>query len=54
MIYGDKAKDIADSVIGSMRYLDTVSEPEPYQNYWDESDVWMIAYATSIHADARS
>ena len=48
VIYGDKAKEIADSVIGAMRYVDTVSEPEPYQNYWDESDCWMITYASSI------
>ncbi|NNE61460.1 MAG: sugar phosphorylase, partial [Woeseia sp.] len=32
-----------------MRYPDTVNEPAPYQNYWDEADCWMITYATSFH-----
>ncbi len=52
-IYGDGAKGLADSVIGAMRYLDSVSEPEPYQNYWDESDVWRITYGTSIHEEGQ-
>ena len=53
VIYGDRARELADSIIGAMRYLDTVTEPVPYQNYWDESDCWMITYATSIREESQ-
>lgn len=49
VIYGEQAKDLVAPVIEAMRYPEDVSEPAPYQNYWDESDCWMITYATSIH-----
>ena len=49
VIYGEQAKDLVAPVIEAMRYAEDVSEPAPYQNYWDESDCWMITYATSIH-----
>lgn len=47
-IYGERASDLVEPVIEAMRYEGDVSEPAPYQNYWDESDCWMITYATSI------
>ena len=53
VIYGERARDIVDSVIGAMRYVETVSEPAPYQNYWDETDCWMITYAGSIEEEGR-
>ena len=49
VIYGEKASDLVAPVIEAMRYGDNVEEPVPYQNYWDESDCWMITYATSVH-----
>ena len=49
VIYGEQARDLVAPVIEAMRYAEDVSEPAPYQNYWDESDCWMITYATSIH-----
>ncbi len=52
-IYGEDVEQIAASVIEAMRYPDSVSEPLPYQNYWDESDCWMITYATSIHREGE-
>ena len=52
-IYGEESEQITDSVISAMRYPDSVDEPLPYQNYWDESDCWMITYATSIHRDGE-
>ena len=52
-IYGEESEQITDSVILAMRYPDSVDEPLPYQNYWDESDCWMITYATSIHRDGE-
>lgn len=51
VIYGAQGKQLVESVIESMRYAGDVSEPAPYQNYWDEADCWMITYATSIHED---
>lgn len=49
-IYGEsKARGLASRVIEAMRYEGPVHEPEPYRNYWDETDCWMISYATSIH-----
>ncbi|MDJ0749586.1 MAG: sugar phosphorylase [Woeseiaceae bacterium] len=48
-IYGEsEAKEIVEPIIDAMRYGPSLSEPEPYQNYWDESDCWLITYATSI------
>ena len=49
VIYGDRATDLVKPVIEAMRYAGEFIEPAPYQNYWDESDCWMITYATSIH-----
>ncbi len=49
VIYGEQAKDLVKPVIEAMRYVGDFDEPAPYQNYWDESDCWMITYATSIH-----
>ena len=49
VIYGEQAKDLVAPVIEAMRYPEDVSEPAPYQNYWDESACWMITDATSIH-----
>lgn len=54
VIYGDQALTLSSSVIEAMRYPDEIVEPQPYQNYWDESDCWMITYATSIHKDGES
>ena len=49
IIYGEaKARDLVAQVIDAMRYESPISEPEPYQNYWDERDCWLITYATSI------
>lgn len=49
VIYGERATSLVEPVIAAMRYVDDVAEPAPYQNYWNESDCWMITYATSIH-----
>ena len=50
-IYGEGAADkLVTPVIETMRYPGPVSEPRPYQDYWDESDCWMITYATTIRA----
>ena len=52
LIYGgERAASVIDSVLTAMRYPEAVSEPAPYQNYWDEGDCWMITYATSIHSE---
>lgn len=49
VIYGEpRAGELVDAVIAAMRYGPSVSEPQPYQDYWDESDCWMITYADSI------
>ena len=48
-IYGeDTATALVPRVIEAMRYGPSLQEPEPYQNYWDESDCWLITYANSI------
>jgi sucrose phosphorylase len=49
IIYGERASALVEPAIAAMRYVDAVDEPAPYQNYWDESDCWMITYATSVH-----
>ncbi|MBT8079990.1 MAG: sugar phosphorylase, partial [Gammaproteobacteria bacterium] len=48
VIYGDAAGDLVEPVVDAMRYTGEVNEPAPYQNYWDETDCWMITYATSV------
>ena len=53
VIYGEKANDLVDPVVAAMRYVDEIKEPVPYQNYWDESDCWVITYATSIHEEGE-
>ena len=53
VIYGDPAEHLVGAVIEAMRYVDEVNEPAPYQNYWDETDCWMITYATSIHEEGE-
>ncbi|MEO1574234.1 MAG: sugar phosphorylase, partial [Pseudomonadota bacterium] len=54
MVYGDdRAADLLDPVIAAMRYGNSVQEPAPYQNYWDETDCWLITYATSVDAPGR-
>jgi sucrose phosphorylase len=50
VVYGkQRAAELVVPVIEAMRYAGPVREPRPYRNYWDESDCWMITYATSIH-----
>lgn len=51
VIYGEKSSSLVAPVIDAMRYAGAITEPVPYQNYWDESDCWMITYATSIRED---
>jgi len=53
VIYGGQAQDLVAPVIAAMQYSGDVDAPAPYQNYWDESDCWMITYATSIHASGQ-
>ena len=54
VIYGEaRAEALVDPLIETMRYGDEVREPAPYQNYWDETDCWLISYATSIARDGR-
>ena len=53
VIYGEPADDLVDTLVDAMRYPDDIAEPAPYQNYWDESDCWMITYATSVHEDDK-
>ena len=53
VIYGEKANDLVEPVVAAMRYVDEIKEPVPYQNHWDESDCWVITYATSIHEDGE-
>ncbi|NNF18000.1 MAG: alpha-amylase, partial [Gammaproteobacteria bacterium] len=53
LIYGDNlAPQLAEQIIGAMNYAD-VSEPPPYENYWNETDCWMITYATSIRRNGE-
>ena len=55
IIYGDdRDTDLDAALIEAMRYEKDVEEPEPYQNYWDQSDCWMITYATSVREDGQS
>ena len=51
LIYGDDHRNLVAPVIEAMRYTGDISEATPYQNYWDESDCWMITYATSVRQD---
>ncbi|MFK7888259.1 MAG: sugar phosphorylase [Gammaproteobacteria bacterium] len=51
VIYGERSASLVAPVIDAMRYTEALCEPAPYQNYWDESDCWMITYATSIQQD---
>ncbi|MEN7342155.1 MAG: sugar phosphorylase [Pseudomonadota bacterium] len=51
IIYEDAEPLLAQRLIEAMAYEDGVSEPAPYQNYWDQSDCWMITYATSVRAN---
>ncbi|MEO1245735.1 MAG: sugar phosphorylase [Pseudomonadota bacterium] len=53
LIYGDRASDLVEPVVAAMRYGDAIEEPPPYRNYWDESDCWMITYATSVREDGE-
>lgn len=53
VIYGERAEDLLDPVIEMMQYEGDVQEPAPYQNYWDESDCWMITYATSVTEERK-
>tara|TARA_R110002049_G_scaffold115854_10_gene268081 strand:- start:3195 stop:4940 length:1746 start_codon:yes stop_codon:yes gene_type:complete len=53
VIYGEKAGELVAPVIDAMRYAANIKEPVPYQNYWDESDCWMITYATSVHNEGE-
>ncbi|MEL6215741.1 MAG: alpha-amylase family glycosyl hydrolase, partial [Pseudomonadota bacterium] len=49
IVYGEeRAAALLNDVIAAMRYGDDIKEPAPYQNYWDESDCWLITYATSV------
>lgn len=49
-IYGQTiAENWYEKIIQAMDYShDSISEPPPYQNYWDENDCWIITYANSI------
>ncbi|MFK8051607.1 MAG: sugar phosphorylase [Woeseiaceae bacterium] len=47
-IYRNDDQKLCDQVIAAMRYPEVVEEPRPYQDYWDQTDCWMIAYANSI------
>ena len=51
VIYGEQSQALVEPVIEAMRYTGIIVEPVPYENYWDESDCWMITYATSIRED---
>ncbi|MEM7763096.1 MAG: sugar phosphorylase [Pseudomonadota bacterium] len=48
IIYDDMPKDLTQRVIDTMQYPADIAEPAPYQNYWDQSDCWMITYASSV------
>lgn len=53
-IYGNGAADaVADAVIAAMDYPETLAEPVPYANYWNESDCWIITYAGTIREPGR-
>ncbi|WP_371188300.1 alpha-amylase family glycosyl hydrolase [Thalassotalea maritima] len=44
----DKLDDIADALLKTMTLTDDALGPEPYQNHWDQADVYLISYADSI------
>ena len=49
LIYGKQAAErLTTPVVEAMAYEHPVRQPPPYKNYWDETDCWMISYATSI------
>ncbi|MFK8014742.1 MAG: sugar phosphorylase [Gammaproteobacteria bacterium] len=49
VIYGESATEsLVTQLVDAMRYPEQIKEPVPYQNYWDQADCWLIAYATSI------
>ena len=53
VIYHDIAtevhlEDLSDQLMSLMRFDETVSSPDPYQNNWDQQDVFAITYANSI------
>jgi len=53
IIYGEEADDLVGPVVEAMRYPGSIEEPPPYQNYWDETDCWMITYATSVNREGE-
>lgn len=53
VIYQDIAtdvhlEDLSDQLMSLMRFDETFSAPDPYQNNWDKRDVFAITYANSI------
>ena len=53
VIYQDIAtdvhlEDLSDQLMSLMRLDETFSAPDPYQNNWDQRDVFAITYANSI------
>ena len=54
VIYGvPRARRLVTPVLEAMNYADKVSAPEPFTNYWDETDCWVITYAGSIEDTER-
>ena len=47
------SEDLVSRIIQAMRLTDTESSPEPYQNYWDQSDMVLITYGDSIIGDEQ-
>ncbi len=48
-IYGPRvARELVSPLIEAMAYPAPPREPEPYRNYWDETDCWAISYATTF------
>jgi len=54
IVYGEDADRLVEPVVEAMRYTGAVEEPAPYRNYWDETDCWMITYATSVNRDGEA
>jgi sucrose phosphorylase len=53
-VYGtSRARRLVTPLIEAMRYGGTIADPLPYLNRWDETDVWIITYAGSIHEPGR-
>jgi len=53
-IYGPtRARRLVTPLIEAMAYDGALAEPQPYRNRWDESDVWVITYAGTIHEPGR-